>query len=166
MIAQRQIAMKSLVVSYMRNFKSHLNRITEMRQKSRSKSSVSENEPQCVGGAAHFAYHEVLEDINVVMTNDLFSDLSLRWWWRIHFIWKQKSVSVLSPLPRKKKNRTLKQNFRVAFSFSLDDVSPQILFIERRARDLFRKINQWEVSPNPQIFCRSPYLLSEQRFFN
>ena len=80
MIAQRQIAMKSLVVSYVRNFKSHLNRITEMRQKSRSKSSVSENEPQCVGGAAHFAYHEVLEDINVVMTNDLFSDLSLRWW--------------------------------------------------------------------------------------
>ena len=72
--------MKSSVVSYMRSFKSHLNRITEMRQKSRNKSSVSENGPQCVDGAAHFSYHEVLENVNVVMTNDPFSDLSLLWW--------------------------------------------------------------------------------------
>ena len=55
---------------------------------------------------------------------------------------KKNPFPYFPPPPPQKKNRTLKQNFRVAFSFSLDDVSPQILFIERRARDLFRKINQ------------------------
>ena len=103
MIAQRQIAMKWLVVSYMRNFKSHLNRITEMRQKSRSKSSVSENEPQCVGGAAHFAYYEVLEDINVVMTNDLFFGSFIALVVKNPFYMKTKIRFRTSPPPTQKK---------------------------------------------------------------